>query len=711
MIKMTVQTRMAFILTLATLTTGLIFFPAAGVHAEKSTTQVNVGPAPETKVVNVVETMHGVEITDPYRWLEDQDSPETRAWIDRQNAYTDSILTQVPGRKALRKLITKLMKIDTISTPIARGNRYFLSKQKADQDLSVIYMREGLNGEDRILFDPHSLTEDHSASAGIFDVSKDGKLLVYYIRQGGVDDIEIRFMDVDTNKDLPDVLPAARYFGVSLTPDKRGFYYTRFGAEGARTYFHMFGTSADKDKMIFGEGVGPDKAASVSLSDDGDWLVGQIYYGSSGPTEIYVKNVSQKGHWIEVIKDGKSRSYAGFAGDKLVIQTDMDAPNRRLMIADLTNPSVENWKELIPEQKDAVLEGGAALGGKIVASYLKDVHNLARVYDLKGNLVREITFDSIGSFSGGSGTWESREVFFSFSSFHIPQTIYRYDMETGNQTVWARIRVPVNTKNLELKQVHYSSKDGTRIPMFILHKKNLTLNSKNPVMLYGYGGFNASMTPTFSSRGVAWVESGGVFCVANLRGGGEFGETWHQAGMLEKKQNTFDDFIAAARWLIANKYTSPQHLGIMGGSNGGLLVGACMTQQPDLFGAVICTYPLLDMIRYHHFMLARFWVPEYGSSEDPEQFRYILAYSPYHHVKEGVSYPATLFITGDGDNRVAPLHARKMAALMQAKNSEKNPIMLRYYTKAGHSGGMPLSERIDQTVQLISFLKWQLESE
>jgi len=394
-----------------------------------------------------------------------------------------------------------------------------------------------------------------------------------------------------------------------------------------------------------------------------------------------------------------------------VIQTDMDAPNRRLMSADLTNPSGENWKELIPEQKDAVLKGGAALGGKIVASYLKDVHNLARVYDLKGNLVREITFDSIGSFSGGSGTWESREVFFSFSSFHIPQTIYRYDMETGNQTVWARIRVPVNTKNLELKQVHYSSKDGTRIPMFILHKKNLTLNSKNPVMLYGYGGFNASMTPTFSSRGVAWVESGGVFCVANLRGGGEFGETWHQAGMLEKKQNTFDDFIAAARWLIANKYTSPQHLGIMGGSNGGLLVGACMTQQPDLFGAVICTYPLLDMIRYHHFMLARFWVPEYGSSEDPEQFRYILAYSPYHHVKEGVSYPATLFITGDGDNRVAPLHARKMAALMQAKNSEKNPIMLRYYTKAGHSGGMPLSERIDQTVQLISFLKWQLESE
>lgn len=674
----------------------------------EETVTVEVGAPPVTMKGDVVDVLHGVEIADPYRWLEDQESEETRAWIDEQNKFTDSVLEQLPGRDEMTELFTKLAKIDTITTPFETGGRYFYNKRLADQDLNVIYMREGLEGEETVVIDPHTMSEDHSVSVNMADVTDDGKFMVYAVRQGGKDEVEYRIRNIDTGEDLADVLPEARYYGVQLTNDKSTLYYTKFSMEGPRTYIHKIGDDFANDAKIFGDGYTMDKILFVGLSDDEKWLVATVLHGSSGPTEIHIKPTGSGGSWATVINDGSSRSFAGEAGGKLIIQTNLDAANGRIMTADPANPSVENWQELVPEKEDAVLNGFSAAGGKIIVSYLKDVQSVSEVYDIDGSFVREIAFDSIGSFGAGIGDWDSDEVFFQFSSFHIPPTIYRYDVSTGEKSVWATIDVPIDGETMELKQVWYESKDGTQIPMFVLHKKGLELNGTNPTLLYGYGGFTASMTPGFNGSRAAWVEMGGVYAVANLRGGGEFGDKWHIAGMMEKKQNVFDDFHAAAEWLIANKYTSSENLGIMGGSNGGLLVGAAMTQRPELFGAVVCTYPLLDMVRYHQFMVARFWVTEYGSSEDPEQFEYLHAYSPYHNVAEGTNYPATLFITGDGDTRVAPLHARKMAALVQELNGGENPIMLRYHTKAGHSGGMPLSERIKNSVDTYSFLQWQL---
>lgn len=674
-------------------------------ETEKS---VTYGPPPETKIDDVVDTIQGVEIADPYRWLEDQESPETRAWIDEQNKYTDSIMQQLPGRQELKELMTKLIKIDSINAPTEKGGRYFYSKRSADQDLPIIYMREGLDGEEQVLLDPHPMSEDHTTSVDIAEISEDGKYLAYSVRKGGVDEVEIRILDVDTKSDLEDILPTARYFGISFTPDKSGMYYTQYGDEGPRVYYHALGTPLSEDKLIFGEGLGPDKIAYINLSDDGKWLLAHVQYGSSGPTEIHVKNVAANTPWTAAINDGKSHSYASFAGDRLLIQTDLNAPNGRLMLVDPAKPSVANWQEIVPELPDAVMENAAALGGKAIAFYLQDVKSMAKVYDMDGTWVRDITFDTIGSFSTASGSWDSNEAFIAFTSFHVPNTIYRYDIATGETTVWEKVEVPLNSESMALEQVWYTSRDGTKIPMFLLHKKDLKLNGENPTMLYGYGGFNVNITPYYNGSRAAWVEMGGVYAIANLRGGGEFGEKWHRAGMLESKQNVFDDFIAAAEWLIENKYTSTKHLGIIGGSNGGLLVGAAMTQRPDLFGAVVCVYPLLDMIRYQKFMVARFWVSEYGSSEDPEQFKYILAYSPYQNVEKGVDYPATLFISGDGDTRVAPLHARKMTAMVQKMNGGKNPILLRYFTKAGHSGGQPISQQIETNVDIYSFLRWRL---
>ncbi len=670
---------------------------------------VKVPPPPETAVENVADEVHGVEIIDPYRWLEDQEAPKTRAWLDVQNAYTDSILEQIPDREALKEKVARLIKIDTLSAPTAKGGRYFFTRRKADQALNVIYMREGLKGKDQVLIDPHSMSEDHTVSVGIMDISEDGRLLAYTIRQGGKDEAEIRILDVDARKDLPDLFPPVLYLGLSFTLDNSGVYYTRFTQEGARTFYHELGSDRAKDKLIFGEGLTPDKLAFVSLSENGKWLIAHVMHGTSGPIELYLKEPAGEGPWTTVITDGRSRSLAQMAGDKLIIKTDLDAPNQRVMIADPDRPTVENWKELIPEDEEAVLQDVSTLGGKVATVYLKNVQNIGRIYDLDGKLGRKITFAAPCSFGFSGGSWTRSEAFLSYSSFHIPPTIFRYDMDTGKKSVWAKIDVPVDSEGMALEQVFYPSKDGTEIPMFILHKKGMELDGTAPTLITGYGGFDVSLTPAFSATAALWVECGGVFCVANLRGGGEFGKAWHRAGMLENKQNVFDDFIAAGEWLIKNGYTSKEHLGIMGGSNGGLLVGACMVQRPDLYGAGICIYPRLEMSRFQELLVAALWVAEYGSSENADQFEYLHAYSPYHHVREGVSYPATLFITGDGDTRVAPLHARKMTAVVQANNGGENPIMLRYYTKAGHAGGMPVDHQIDQTVEILSFLKWRLE--
>jgi prolyl oligopeptidase len=664
---------------------------------------------PKTAVNEVKETVQGTEIVDPYRWLEDQNSPETRAWIDAQNAYSDGILSRLPGREAIRQQVSALIKIDTMSAPVVMNNRYFFTRRQAEQDQASLFMRAGLTGKDELLIDPLPMSDRHTVTVNLMAVSRDGSMLAYGVREGGADEVTPHLFDVDTRKDLADVFPKARYSGFSILNDKTGVYLTRNTAEGPRVYFHKIGTAAAADKEIFGKGYGPEIIIGSGVTRDNRYLQIVVSHGSSGDhTEIYVQDLAARGPVITLVKDVLSSFNGQIAGDHMYVRTNWKAPNWRVMEIDLKNPAMDKWREVVP-QSNAVLDGMSLVGGKLAVRYTQNVVPHVKLLEPSGKLVREVPLPALGSVSGLSGQWDSNEAFFSFNSYHIPQTIYRYDVATGKQTVWSQQKIPIDTASYDVQQVWYASKDGTRIPIFLAHAKNLKLDGNNPVLLTGYGGFNVSETPGFNLLAAAWMANGGVYAVPSLRGGGEFGEAWHHAGMLEKKQNVFDDFIAAAEWLIQNKYTSPARLAIRGGSNGGLLVGAALTQRPDLFAAVICSYPLLDMVRYQNFLVAKYWVPEYGSSDNAEQFKYIFAYSPYHHVKTGTKYPSVLFISGDSDTRVAPLHARKMTALMQAATSgSDHPILLHYDTTAGHSGGTPAGKQIENTTDELSYLFWQL---
>ncbi|MBM3747569.1 MAG: S9 family peptidase [Acidobacteria bacterium] len=657
---------------------------------------------PKTRTDNVKEVLHGAEIVDPYRWLEDQKSPETRAWIDAQNQYTRSLLDPLPGRAELEKRQAALMKIDTTSMPRARGGRYFFTKRRADQEQSVLFMRRGLSGKDEMLVDPHPMSADRTTSVMFRGFSKDGTLAAYAIRQGGEDEVAIRFLNVDTRKELPDVLPKARYGGLSMKHDKSGFYYSRRNPDGYRLYYHGLGAASDPE--IFGKGYGPEWGVSGVISEDGRYLVIHTVRGSAADDcEIYVQDLARGGPIVPIVRGIQGRFFGEAAGDTLYVHTNWQAPKGRVLAIDLKSPAREKWREVIPESS-AVIDGVSLAGGRLFVNYLENVRSSLRVFSAEGQPLGEIPVPALGSVSGMNGDWDRDEAFYSFSSFHIAGAIYRYEVSTGKQSVWWKPNIPVNSEDFEVKQVWYESKDGTRVPMFLLHRKGVKLDGERPTLLTGYGGFNMSNTPGFRAAAVLWAERGGVYAVANLRGGGEFGEEWHKAGMLDHKQNVFDDFIAAAEWLVANRFSKPARLAIQGGSNGGLLVGAAMTQRPELFGAVVCTYPLLDMVRYHKFLLARLWVPEYGSAENPEQFRYIHAYSPYHRVRPGTKYPAALFVTGDSDTRVDPLHARKMAALVQAATGSDKPVLLLYDTKTGHSGGMPVSRQIEDGTDILSFL-------
>ena len=664
---------------------------------------------PATRTDNVKETLHGVEVTDPYRWLEDQEAVETRAWIAAQNAYSDSVLSELPGVAGLKQRLTPLLKTDFTGTPVERGGRYFFSKRLAEQEQSILYVRKGLSGRDEVLIDPNPMSADHTTSVSLAEVSDDGKMIIYRVRQGGEDETTLQAFDVEMRKNLSDSFPRARYSSIALTPDKSGLYYSKQTAAGPRVYYHRMGSDPASNAEIFGTGYGIEKIVNSTLSEEGRYILYTVAYGSAADrTELYFQNLSTKGPLVTLVKDIPARFSGGrIVGDQLFLQTNWKAPKGRVLLVDLKSPAQENWREIVPEG-DAVLQGFNLVGGKLVATYSKDASSRARIFEPTGKLVREVSLPGIGSIGGFSGQWGSQEAFYSYTSFVVPTTIYRYDLAKGAQQVWSQLKVPVDAAKIEVKQVWYSSKDGTRVPMFVVYPKAMKFDGSNPALLTGYGGFNVTQSPGFSARAVAWVESGGVYAVANLRGGSEYGEEWHRAGMLGKKQNVFDDFITAAEWLIANKYTSPAKLAIRGGSNGGLLVGAALTQRPELFAAVVCGYPLLDMVRYQKFLVARYWVPEYGSAENAEQFRYIYAYSPYHNVKAATKYPAVLFVTGDADTRVAPLHARKMAALMQAITGSERPILLRYATKAGHSGGTPVSKQVDELAEELAFLFWQL---
>ena len=648
---------------------------------------------------------------DPYRWLEDQESKETRDWIDSQNRHTQSILSALPGREALKKRLTELLKIESVGMPVERSGRYFYSKRRADQDLSVLYVRNGRTGVEEVLVDPHPMSPDKTVSVSLSDVSLDGTLIAFSVRRGGEDEAEVRWLNVETRRELSDTLLRARYFGVAVKPDKSGFYYCRHGKEGSRVFYHQMGSDFASDKELFGNGYSPDKGIGIELSEDGRHLLMTVFYGSAADkTELHLLDTRDGGTIKPVVTDVQARFYGQIAGDQILVQTNWNAPNSRILRINLKNLERAHWREIIPETEGAIQQVSLA-GRKVFVNYLQEVRSIARVFDADGKPLREITFPSLGTVGGVYGRWESDEAFFQFTSFHIPTTIYRYAVEDGKQEVWARLNVPIESDTMEVKQVWYESKDRTRIPMFLVHSKGLKLDGSRPTLLTGYGGFTQSLTPTFTPRAALWVERGGVFAMPNLRGGGEFGEKWHKAGMLDKKQNVFDDFIAAAEWLVKNRYTRPSRLAISGGSNGGLLVGAALTQRPELFRAVVCSYPLLDMVRYHKFLIARFWVPEYGSADDPQQFKFIHAYSPYHQVRAGAKYPAVLLVTGDADTRVAPLHARKMAARLQSATGSSLPVLLHYDTKAGHVGGTaPVSKRIEELADEFSFLDWQLES-
>ncbi len=675
---------------------------------------------PVTRAEEVVDVMHTVAVSDPYRWLEDQESAETRAWIDAQNAHTDTVLANLPARDGLAQRFGELMQIEQVDVPRAAGgrtaegqdaeSRYFFRKRAVDQDLFVLYLRQGADGPDEVLVDPHPLAADHSISVSLLDVSADGQMLAYGLRKDGQDELEIRLFDVEARADLGDVLPRSRYQGLEIAPDKSVFYYTRLTPDGPRVFRHRIGEAAGQDEVIFGAGQGVGQILVVALSDDGRHLLVHVLYGSSGDkADIYLADLSAGETDFQPVVEGVDAGFfAAFAGDSLVIRTTQDAPNGRLLTASLARPGRENWQEIVAERPEGVLRSVAPIGGKLFVHYLENVQSRIKVVDLAGKDLGAIEFDTIGSVGSLRGDWGREEAFYTFSSFHVPSTIFRYDTASATRAVWSRLDVPVDSDRFVVEQVWFPSKDGVQVPMFVMRATDTPRDGQRPTYLTGYGGFNVSRTPGFNASAVAWAERGGIYAVANLRGGGEFGEAWHRAGMLANKQNTFDDFIAAAEHLVDAGWTQPEKLAIRGGSNGGLLVAAVANQRPDLFGAVICGYPLLDMLRYHQFMVARYWVPEYGSAEDPAQFEVLRRYSPYHNVREGGSYPAMLFVTGDGDTRVAPLHARKMAALLQAKNGSQRPILLRYHLKAGHSGGKPVSLQIEDNVEAFAFLLWQL---
>jgi prolyl oligopeptidase len=679
--------------------------------ADLSRAQQPASPAkcpPEARVDSVKDTYGSTVVSDPYRWLEDQNSPETRSWIEAEQKCTEAALSNFTGRAQLAKRLGELLHTDSFEAPTERGGRYFFRKRLAAQDLMQLYVRRSLSAPDESLIDPLPWSADHSASVTLENVSRDGNFVFYGRRDGGQDEITLRVLEVDTKKTLTDAFPKGQYFAVEPTPNNKTVFYCLVTAAGPRAFVHRMGDDPAKDQMIFGQDLGKDKILFLQLSEDGDYLVYQVVFGSgSEQTEIYVQNLKENGPAVAAVTGQKSLFFPTFAGDRLFILTNWNAPQWHVFSTSLATPQREHWKEVVPET-GIHLESIAASGGKLIGQYTHNASSELKVFGADGKVQSSIALPSLGTVASTSGRWESPELFFSFESYDSAPAIFHYNVAEAKSGVWAREKALIDSSTFETEQVWYPSKDKTRIPMFLFHKKGLKLDGSNPVVLAGYGGFGISETPFYWPLVLVWVEHGGILAAPSLRGGGEFGEEWHRAGMFEKKQTVFDDFFAAAEYLIANKYTTTARLSILGRSNGGLLMGASITQHPETFRAVVCSYPLLDMLRFQKFLEGPYWVSEYGSSENLDQFKYLYAYSPYHRVIAGTKYPATLFVTGDGDTRVAPLHARKMAALLQAANGSKQPILLLYDTKSGHSGGRPVNKLIEEFTDMLSFLCWQL---
>jgi prolyl oligopeptidase len=675
---------------------------------------------PAARKSDQVDDYDGVKVADPYRWLEDLDSQETAHWVEEENNLSFGFLNEIPARNSLKERLTKLWNYEKFGIPFKEGNRYFYSRNSGLQNQSVIYTVSSLAGKPQVLLDPNTLSADGTVALSGLSVSDDGKLLAYSLSASGSDWQEWKVRDIETGKDLPDDIKWVKFSGASWTPDNKGFFYSRYDEPKSdalkgtnyfqKLYYHQLSTLQSADVLIYDRPDQKDWFFDGYVTEDGDYLVITISQGTDVKSRIYYKDLKSKDSPVVKLLDDYDASYTLIANDGPVFwfRTDLEATRGKIIAIDVTKPERKNWHIVVPEAAET-LQGVTFVNQMFVADYLKDAHTQVKIFTTSGKLVREVEFPGLGTASGFGGKGTDKETFYSFTSFTIPTTIYRYDMVAGKSTVFRQPKVDFDPNVYETKQVFFTSKDGTKIPMFITHKKGLKLDGKNPTYLYGYGGFNISLTPGFSVGNLVWMELGGVYAQPNLRGGGEYGEAWHQAGMKLRKQNVFDDFIAAAEYLIANKYTSTPKLAIGGGSNGGLLVGAVMTQRPDLFGAALPAVGVMDMLRFQTFTIGWAWVSDYGSSENAVDFKALYSYSPLHNIKPGTVYPPTLVTTADHDDRVWPGHSFKFAAGLQAAQAGPAPILIRIETKAGHGAGKPTSKVIEEIADRWAFLVRVLE--
>ena len=701
----------------ACLLSALLLGIAALAQSIRGRDGITLPPPPAVEATPVTDDYFGTRVTDSYRWLEDAKSPQTREFIDAQNAYTTRYMKLARIRPQILDDLDTLEHVSRWSLPMQRaGNLYFM-RRMSDEEQASIYVRRTGTGQtpvgsapkDQRVIDPASFSRDPNTSVRLADVARDGMLIAYYVRQGGADESTIRVYSLKTGKTLEDETPAALHYSVSFTPDGKGFYYTRNDRKGTLLYLHTLGTRNSHDELVFGrefhgEELGPIDLFRAEVADDGHYLVVTIERGVPAKrVDIVFRDLTKPNSMFEVLVWGlESRFSTVYAKGAWYVKTDYNSPMGRVMKAD---PGImpEAWKTIVPEGKD-VIEDFSVVGGKVYVRRLHDVKSEISVYSLDGKPEGALHFDGIGTASGVYGRTTDRYGYFSFESYIQPPTLYRIDTLTAKRDIFAQPKIPFDTAQFDLKQVFYKSKDGTPIPMFIAGKKGLHQVGSERLLMTGYGGFNVSLTPAWSPVYGWWLQQGGWFAVPNLRGGGEYGEEWHEQGMFEKKQNVFDDWFAAAEYLIAEKYTSPTHFAILGASNGGLLMGASITQHPELFSAVLCGYPLLDMLRYQLFMQGPHWTTEYGSSAKEKQFPYLLKYSPYQNVKPSSAYPAVMFFTGDSDTRVDPLHARKMTALLQSASTSGRPVLLHYSTAGGHSAGVSVEQQIQDHTDELTFL-------
>ena len=707
------------------MTTSLLCSLAGGFLLTGMFTSAAPAPAqtlqyPAARKSDVVDDYHGTRVPDPYRWLEDPDSPESRAWIEAQNKLTATYLADIPARAALRERLTKLWNYPKYGTPFRKARRYFFFKNDGLQNQSVLYKQASLTADPETLLDPNVLSEDGTVALSTLAVSEDGRLLAYGTSASGSDWEEFRVRDVAEGRDLSDHLKWIKFSGASWTNDGAGFFYSRYPEPGdkaltdvnrfQRLYYHRLGTEQTADVLVYERPDQPDWGMNAEVTDDGRYAVLHVWLGTDRRNRVYYLDLKDArrpkvtGEVVRLLDDfDASYAFVGNDGPVFYFLTDLEAPRKRVIAIDTRHPERARWREIIPQGPD-VLDGIHIIHDTFVANYMHDASSRLRLFTLEGRLVKDLPLPTLGSIGAISGERKDDEMFYAFTSFLYPTTIFRYDFKSGGTSVFKAPTIDFDPSGYETKQVFYSSKDGTRVPMFITHKKGLHLDGSNPTYLYGYGGFNISLTPSFSVAMLVWLEQGGVYAVPNLRGGGEYGEEWHQAGMHDKKQNVFDDFIAAAEYLIAQGYTSPSKLAIAGGSNGGLLVGAAITQRPELFGAALPAVGVMDMLRFHKFTIGWAWVTDYGSADSVAQFPYLYKYSPLHNIRAGTRYPATLVTTADHDDRVVPGHSFKFTAALQAAQAGPRPVLIEIETKAGHGAGKPTSKLIEEQADRFAFL-------